>query len=89
MTKENFPLPDVPMFAKAAMGGKKSSDVKARITDETKFDLQRKCHALNMNESEFVGYLIEINLYGHQHVETVMRDRLAKVVGMFPNEGQR
>ncbi|MNX93673.1 hypothetical protein D3C86_1258680 [compost metagenome] len=85
--KQNFPLPDLPMFARSALGGKKSSEVKARITDETKMDLQRKCHAVDMTESELVGYLIEVNLYGQEHVESVLRARLAKVVGLSPVGG--
>ncbi|WP_422097509.1 hypothetical protein [Variovorax sp.] len=80
-------LPDLPMFARSALGGKKNSEVKARITDETKFDLQRACHDLGVTESEFVGQLIEIRLYGKQHVETVLRERFDKVAGTFPVGG--
>lgn len=75
---------DAPAFGRSMLGGKKTADVKARITDETKFELQRRCHRLGVSESEYVSHLIEVSLFGLEHVEMVRRQQLAAVVEMFP-----
>lgn len=77
-----------PMFARAMLGGKKSSEVKARITDESKFALQRRCHELGVTESDYVGQLIDVSLYGKKHVESIALDRMRQVVQMFPDGAQ-
>ena len=33
-----------PVFARSAMGGKRTARVEARVTDETKFALAQRCH---------------------------------------------
>jgi hypothetical protein len=81
---------DIPMFARSALGGKKSSRVEARITDETKFDLARRCHELGLTESDYLASLIEVSLYGAEHVLSVQRTRLKEVCGLsglFPVHG--
>lgn len=83
-------MSDKIMFSRSIFGGKKSSDVKARITDETKFALQRRCNELGMTESEYVDKLICISLFGLDHVVASERERTTKVAGLWtqtdPNE---
>lgn len=81
---------DTPMFARATVSGtKRSSRVETRVTDETKFELARKCHELGMTESQFVERLVEVSLYGAEHVLSVERERTARVCGLselFPQK---
>ncbi len=79
---------DLPMFARSLLGGKKNSEVKARITDESKMKLQQRCHELGVTESDYVCRIIDVSLYGLDHVESVERERMRQVVGMFPNGGR-
>ena len=74
---------DTPMFARATVSGtKRSSRVETRVTDETKFELARKCHELGMTESQFLERLVEVSLYGAEHVLSVERERTARVCGL-------
>lgn len=74
---------EVPMFARSAVGGKKSSEAKARITDETKFALQRRCAELGMTESDYIDKLLCVSLFGFDAVLKAERERTAKVVGLW------
>lgn len=67
---------------RSPLGGKKTARVDVRITDETKFDLSRKCHELGISESDYVCTLIESSLYGLEHVLKVQRERLLAVRGL-------
>lgn len=84
-----MPLPkdaqhDTTAFGRSLLGGKKTSDVKSRISDEVKYELQRRCHELGVSESEYVSHLIEVSLFGLDHVQTVRHQQLAAVVEKFP-----
>ncbi len=61
-------------------GDKRSSEVKARVTDAVKFDLQRKCHEIGISESEYIDRLLSISLYGLN--ETIEADR-QKIIMIF------
>jgi len=69
-------------LGRSPLGGKKTARVDVRITDDTKFDLTRKCHELGISESDYVCTLIESSLYGLEHVLKVQRDRLMAVRGL-------
>lgn len=74
---------DTPMFARATVAGtKRSSRIEARVTDETKEALARRCRDLGMNESQFIERLVEVSLYGIEHVLSVERERSLKVCGL-------
>ena len=74
---------DTPMFARATVAGtKRTSRIEARVTDETKFDLARKCRELGMTESQFLERLVEVSLYGVEHVLSIERERIEKVCGL-------
>ena len=72
---------DIPMFARSFTGAKRNSRVEARVTDETKFDLARRCHEIGVTESDYVQQLIEVSLYGFDHVTSVQAGRLRQVCG--------
>lgn len=73
---------DTPVFARTAFGGKRSAKIEARIHDETKFDLTRKCHELGISESEYLAHLVEVSLYGADHVLRMHQQRVAGVCGL-------
>lgn len=72
---------EVPAFARS-VGGKRSARIEARVTDELKMDLARKCHELGMTESEFIDRLVAISLYGLDHVLSIERRRTELVCGL-------
>ena len=74
---------DLPMFARSAVGGKKSSEVKARITDETKFALQRRCAELGITESDYIDRLLCVSLFGFDAVVKAERDKTEQIAGMW------
>lgn len=69
-------------FARSCIGGKRSARVEARVTDEMKFDCQRKAHELGMSESDYIERLLAVALYGIDHVLSVERERTKQVCGM-------
>jgi hypothetical protein len=74
-------------FARSAIGGKKTAEVKFRCADELKFELARRAHELGMSESELSEKFIAIGLFGFEHVASFQRDQLAKVASLFPPAG--
>jgi hypothetical protein len=74
-------------FARSAIGGKKSAEIKARTSDELKFALQRRCHELGMTESEYIDRLVAVSLFGIEHVNSVEQERTKKVAGLWPAGG--
>lgn len=70
-----------PAFARSAMGGKRSARIEARVTDETKFALAQRCHQIGITESDFITNLVELSLFGYEHVASVQQDRLRMVCG--------
>lgn len=83
--------PDNAIFARSLMGGKRSARVESRVTDETKFALARRCHELGMTESDYVANLVEVSLFGFDHVASVQASRLRGVCGssgLVPTEAQ-
>lgn len=80
------------MLGRTAVGGKRSSKIEARVHDETKFDLTRRCHELGISESEFVASLVEVSLYGADHVLRMQQQRLSGVCGLsalMPEQGRQ
>ena len=78
-------------FARSALGGKRSARVEARVTDETKFALARRCHEIGITESDYVATLVETSLFGEDHVRTVQEQRLKAVcgrAGFYPGEAR-
>lgn len=71
-----------PSFARSVVGGKRNSKAEARITDETKEDLRRRCNELGMTESDYIDRLICVSLYGIDHVLNLEQQRTRMVVGL-------
>jgi hypothetical protein len=71
-----------PAFARTVTGEKRSAKVEARVTDSLKFDLQRMCHELGMTESDFIDRLVQVRVYGLEHVQSMERKRIAMVCGL-------
>jgi hypothetical protein len=69
------------LFARSAMGGKRTARIEARVTDETKFALAQRCHQIGMTESDFITNLVELSLFGYEHVASVQQDRLRMACG--------
>lgn len=76
-----------PAFARAAIGGKKTAEIKARTSDEIKFALQHRRHQLNMTESEYIDRLVAMSLFGVEHVLSVEQQRTKLVAGLWPVGG--
>lgn len=74
--------PEIPMFARSVVGGKRNSKAEARVTDDTKELLRRKCTELGMTESDYIDRLICVSLYGIEHVLNVERQRTQMVCGL-------
>lgn len=72
---------EIPMFARSAMGGKRTARIEARVTDETKFALAQRCHQIGITESDYITNLVELSLFGYEHVASVQQDRLRLVCG--------
>lgn len=71
------------MFARSTVSGtKRTARIEARVTDETKADLARRCREAGMTESQFIERLVEVSLYGAKHVLSVERERTAMVCGL-------
>lgn len=71
---------DQAMFSRS-MFGKCDSEVKVRIPTETKHRLQSVSHTLGLTESEFVRQLIELRIFGNEHVQKVAQARILAVGG--------
>lgn len=74
---------DFPMFARSSVGGKKSSEVKARVSDETKFALQRRCAELGITESDYIDRLLCVSLFGFDAVLKAEREKTEKIAGLW------
>ncbi len=81
MTTDHHDTDPAAQFARSALGGKRSARVEARVTDETKQELARRCHQLGITESDYITALVESSLFGVDHVLMVQRERLAQVCG--------
>lgn len=69
-------------FARSTTGSKRTNRVEARVADDLKFDLQRRCHELSMSESDYIDRLLSISLYGFEHVRSLEVARLEQVCGL-------
>lgn len=73
---------DAAMFSRSPMGGKRTAKAEARITEDTKEALRRKCHELDMSESDYIDRLLCASLYGVDHVLNIEKQRTFMVCGL-------
>ena len=78
---------NLPLFSRTPIGGKRSSDVKARVSDETKFALQKRCAELGITESDYIDRLLLVSLFGFESVVQMEREKTEKVAGMWNKVG--
>lgn len=75
--------PNVPLFARAILGGKKTCKVEARVSDEVKEAVRRRWLDLGFaSESEYLETLVTIDCYGKSHVRMVRDQQIAMVCGL-------
>jgi len=77
-------------FSRHNFTGKRTEKVTACLHFETKSDLDRKCHELGISASEYIAHLIEVTLYGSEHVLMVHQSRISGVFGssqLVPTKG--
>lgn len=68
--------------------GKLTAEVKARVDDDTKDELDRLAFEAGMGLSEFVRELLMIRVYGREHVARLHRARMVMVAGIGPEEAE-
>ena len=70
----------VPMFARSILGGKKTSKLEARVSDDLKESVRRRWVDLQFSsESEYLEYLASVDCFGKSHVRMVLEKRLGMV----------
>jgi hypothetical protein len=68
------------LFARAVIGGKKSAKVDARVSDELKEGMLRRRIELGFrSESEYVDYVLSVDVFGAEHLQMVHESRLRAV----------
>jgi hypothetical protein len=74
---------DLPMFSRSILGGKKSSKLEARVSDELKESVRRRWNDLGFSsESEYLEHLATIDCFGKEHVRMMLERRLGMVSGL-------
>ncbi|MEZ7524034.1 ribbon-helix-helix protein, CopG family [Burkholderia vietnamiensis] len=68
--------------------GKLTADIKTRVDDDTRDELDRLACEAGMGLSEFLRELVMVRVYGRDHVVRLHRTRLAMVAGIGPEEGE-
>jgi Ribbon-helix-helix protein, copG family len=67
--------------------GKLTAEVKVRVDEDTKDELDRLAYEAGMGTSEFIRELMMIRVYGREHVARLYKTRMFMVAGMGPEEG--
>lgn len=75
--------PDTQQYARSPLGGKKSSVLSIRMTDEQKMDVERKAHVMGMSASEWAEKVLAVATYGLEAVVNSERERTEKVCALF------
>lgn len=70
-------------FARSPIRGKRTSDVKARVTDEVKFELQRRCAELQITESDYIDRLLCVSLFGPDAVREMEEQKTHMIMGWW------
>jgi hypothetical protein len=70
-------------FSRSPSRGKRNADVKARVTEETKLALQRRCAELGITESDYIDRLLLVSLFGADEVLKMEQEKTEKVMGSW------
>jgi hypothetical protein len=68
--------------------GKLTAEIKVRVDDDTKDELDRIAFDAGMGLSEFLRELVMIRVYGRDHVARLHAARLTLVAGMSPDSAE-
>ena len=75
-------------LSRALIGGKKIDKIEARVSYELKEALRRKWVDEGFNsESEYLEMLVSVNVFGADHVQSVL-DRRLRAVGLVSDKGR-
>jgi hypothetical protein len=88
MTNENKRIGNDMALRRTALLGKLTAEVKVRVDEETKEELDRLANEAGMGLTEFVRELLMVRAYGHDHVCRLHKRRLEMVAGVKLDEGQ-
>jgi hypothetical protein len=66
--------------------GKLTSEIKVRVDDETRDELDRLASDAGMDLSQFLRELVLIRVYGRAHIARLQERRLAMVAGIGHDE---
>ncbi|ARU06162.1 hypothetical protein CCO03_17090 [Comamonas serinivorans] len=73
-------------FSRALIGGKKNSKLEARVSDELKEAARRRwMDAGFSSESEYIEHVVSIDVFGKEHVRSLILQRLDRVGGVSDN----
>lgn len=61
--------------------GKRTEEVRAKVTGEIKDALGKACRDVGMSESEFLSVLLEVRFGGLDHAAKLHTDRIKLVAG--------
>lgn len=67
--------------------GKLTSEIKVRIDDDTRDELDRLAADAGIDLSQFLRELVLIRVYGRRHMEKLHERRIAMVAGIDSDEG--
>lgn len=82
-TSDDSAAPGLPMFARSILGGKKTSKLEARVSDELKEGVRRRWVDLQFSsESEYLEYLASVDCFGKGHVRSLLERRIELVSGL-------
>ena len=69
--------------------GKRTHEVRTRVSEATAVVLDEKWHSLGyVTEAEYLAELIEIAVHGLEHVLRLQQERLYAIAGMGKEKGQ-
>lgn len=97
MSTDNYLAIDCELqaLARASLGGKKTTFLKAACSDELKGLMLRKLQIIRaetgqtVSESEYVERVVAISLLGFDHVQRIEREKLEKLAGHWSSIGQK
>ncbi len=82
------PTPDFTLPARttevSALFGKCSAEVKTKVPDEVKMDLERLAHSLGVDTSRVLRDLVMNRLYGADVLRRLADEQMRKVLGLGP-----
>lgn len=75
-------------MSRSPIGGKKTSEIKFRTSDDLKDELARRTRELGFSsESELAELLLAIGLFGKSHVANLQQARLERAARLWNDEG--